>query len=121
MSKYLFNLLFIVLTNKIVANRNAIFASFFNLFIASIRFYVSIDGHIKVFTDNKAEPIIEAYDPFVLPVQYLSFASYQGSQNEYLYNCKSDKTTVDTSNDIKKQPVEGPTNDLSRISLDSKQ
>lgn len=80
---------------------------------------VAKNGHIKVFTDNKAEPIIEAFDPFVLPVQYLSFASYQGSPNEYLYNCNSDKTTIDTSNDIQKQPVAVPTNDLSRVSLDT--
>lgn len=72
-----------------------------------------------MFFDNKLEPVIEAYDPFVLPVQYLGFASYQSASNEYLYNCKSDKTNVDTSNEIKKQPVATPTNDLSLVSLDS--
>lgn len=62
--------------------------------------------------------MIEAFDPFVTEVQYLSFASYQGASNEYLYNCISDKTTIDTSNDIQKQPISTSTNDLSRVSLD---
>lgn len=62
--------------------------------------------------------MIEAFDPFVTEVQYLSFASYQGASNEYLYNCISDKSTIDTSNDIQKQPVATSTNDLSRVSLD---
>lgn len=75
-------------------------------------------GFIKVFGDNKPEPIIEAYDPFVLPVEYVSFASYQGANVEFLYNCISDKTTIDTSNDIKKQPVVPQTNDLSEVSLE---
>lgn len=102
------------------------------------------DGHIRIYTDNKLQPMIEAFDPFVSDVKYLryyedsaffdwiastnlhfsyshtSFATYQGASNEYLYNCVSDKTTVDTSNEIQKQPVAGPTNDLSRVSLDSK-
>lgn len=64
--------------------------------------------------------MLEAFDPFVSAVKYLSFATYQGASNEYLYNCVSDKTTIDTSNDIQKQPVETPTNDLSKVSLDSK-
>lgn len=62
---------------------------------------------------------MEAYDPFVLPVQYMSYASYQGAYVEFLYNCTSDPTTVDVNtNDIAKQPVETSTNDLSRIPLD---
>lgn len=72
-----------------------------------------------MYTENKSEPILEAYDPFVLPVQFMGFASYQGASVEFLFNCTSDKTTVDTSsNDIQKQPVETPINDLSRVPLD---
>lgn len=59
-----------------------------------------LGGHIKVYTDNKAKPLIEAYDPFVLPVKYVSFASYQGANVEFLYNCVSDKTTQETNNDV---------------------
>lgn len=73
-----------------------------------------------MFTDNKSEPIMEAYDPFVLPVQYISFASYQGASMEFLYNCTSDHTTADIStNDIPKQP-QLITNDLSQIPLDGR-
>lgn len=75
-------------------------------------------GHIKVYVDNKPEPIIVAYDPFVLPVEYMSFASYQGANVEFLYSCDSDKTTTDTSNDIQKQPVAIDTKDLSKVSLE---
>lgn len=110
----------------------------FTIFIISVCFFVYInhknyktsvffffhtnflDGHIKLYTDNKPEPMIEAFDPFVLSVQYVSFASYGGASNEFLYNCISDKSTIDTSNDIPKNPVEIPTNDLSQASLDSK-
>lgn len=70
-----------------------------------------------MYVDNKPEPLIEAFDPFVLPVQYVSFASYQGAAVEFLYNCVSDKTTTDTSNSIEKQPVAADENDLSRVSL----
>lgn len=76
------------------------------------------DGHIRVYTDNKPEPIIDVYDPFVLPVKYMSFSSFQGATNEYLYNCVSDKTTIDNSNDIPKQPVATSTNDLAKVPLD---
>lgn len=75
------------------------------------------DGHIRVHTDNKEKPILEAYDPFVLPVQYLSFASYQGASVEFLYNCVSDKTTADASKDIHPLPAV-TTNDISEIPLE---
>lgn len=88
-----------------------------------MRFYVYefiLDGHIRVFTNNELTPIMEAYDPFVLPVQYMSFASYQGASVEFLYNCTSDHTTADIStNDIPKQP-QSTSNDLSHIPLDGK-
>lgn len=77
------------------------------------------DGHIRVHTDNKAEPLIEAFDPFVLPVQYMSFASYQGASAEFLYNCVSDKTSLDLSKDVHKQP-EVTTNDLALVPVECK-
>jgi len=78
---------------------------------------VSKDGHIRVHFDNKAEPVIEAYDPFVLPVEYMSFASYQGASVEFLYNCASDTTALDLSKDLHKQP-EVTTNDLSLVPIE---
>lgn len=81
-----------------------------------ISFFLS-DGHIRVHTDNKAKPLLEAYDPFVLPVQYMSFASYQGATVEFLYNCVSDKTTADASQDVHPQP-DVTTNDISQIPIE---
>lgn len=49
-----------------------------------------------------------------------SFASFQSATNEYLYNCASDKTTIDNSNEIPKQPVATSTNDLAKVPLDGK-
>lgn len=69
-----------------------------------------------MYTDNKATPLISAFDPFVLPVKYLSFGSYQGAQVEYLYNCVSDKTTPET--DAKNEQVAEPSDELSKVSLD---
>lgn len=89
--------------------------SFFLFFLLKF----SPDGHIRVHTDNKAEPIIEAYDPFVLPVQYMSFASFQGASVEFLYNCASDKTSLDVSKDVHKQP-EVTTNDLALVPVEGK-
>lgn len=80
---------------------------------------LTTDGHIRVHADNKAEPIIEAYDPFVLPVEYMSFASYQGASVEFLYNCASDKTALNLSKDLHKQP-EVTTNDLSLVPIEGK-
>lgn len=60
------------------------------------------DGHIRVFTDDKDEPLITAFDPNPLEVKYLSFASHGGADVEYLYNCVSDKTSVLSGNAIPK-------------------
>ncbi|XP_031620433.1 uncharacterized protein LOC116338976 [Contarinia nasturtii] len=79
---------------------------------------ISNNGHIKVYIENKPEPVIEAFDPFVLPVKYISFASYQGASNEFLYNCISDKTTIDTSNQ-KPVAVTTTSTNLALVSLDT--
>lgn len=89
-----------------------------NWFAKSISTCFFQGGHINLYTDNKPTPFISAYDPFVLEVKYLSFASYQGASVEFLYNCVSDKTTPDTGNEIKKQPASEPSDELSAISLD---
>lgn len=49
----------------------------------------------------------------------MSFSSYQGASVEFAYNCVTDKTTVDASNDIHKQP-EITTNDISEFPLEGK-
>lgn len=49
----------------------------------------------------------------------MSFASYQGALVEFLYNCESDKTTLDLSKDLHKQP-EVTTHDLSLVPVESK-
>jgi len=50
------------------------------------------NGYINVYLNNKAEPFISAYDPDPVHVKYVSFASFQTSQVEFLYNCVSDKS-----------------------------
>jgi len=67
---------------------------------------VSKDGHINVFTDNNVEPLLSAYDPNPLPVKYISFASFEYANVEYLYNCVSDKSAVLSANSIPKKPAQ---------------
>lgn len=81
--------------------------------------HYSIDGHIRVYTDNKAKPIIDVFDPFTLQVKYISFASEQGASNEFLYNCVSDQTTLDQSEQAA-EPVSADPNNLSLVPLDRK-
>lgn len=50
------------------------------------------DGYINVYLNNKPEPFISGYDPSPVHVKYVSFASFQTSQVEFLYNCVSDKS-----------------------------
>lgn len=78
------------------------------------------DGHIRVYADNNAKPIIDVFDPFTLQVKYISFASEQGASNEFLYNCVSDKTTLETG-DAASEPVSADPNNLSLLPLDRKQ
>lgn len=78
--------------------------------------FFKLGGHIKVYADNKPKPLIEAYDPFVLPVKYVSFATYQGAKVEFLYNCVSDKTTQETNNDVPDSIT--ISDELSAVSLD---
>lgn len=79
---------------------------------------VANNGYLNVYLNNKPEPVISAYDPTPLQVKYVSFASYQFSQVEFLYNCVSDKSgnpaavrstsappTDDT--DLSKTPLDG--------------
>lgn len=49
----------------------------------------------------------------------MSFASYNGASMEFLYNCASDKTALDLSKDVHKQP-EVTTNDLSLVPIEGK-
>lgn len=88
------------------------------LIIKFSSFFFSLDGHINVLTDNKAEPLLSAYDPNPLPVKYISFASFEYANVEYLYNCVSDKTALVSAvpkkpahqvdpNDLQTVPVEG--------------
>lgn len=75
-------------------------------------------GHIRVFTDDKDEPLISAFDPNPLPVKYLSFASYQSASVEFLYNCASDKTSVLSGNAIRREPATEEWTSLSDAPLD---
>lgn len=77
------------------------------------------DGHIRVYADNHAKPIVDVFDPFTLDVKYISFASEHGASNEFLYNCVSDKTTLETG-DNAIEPVSVDPNNLSLLPLDRK-
>lgn len=76
-------------------------------------------GHIRVYVDNKAKPIVDVFDPFTLKAKYISFASEHGASNEFLYNCVSDKTTLDQSDETTK-PVPADPDNLSLLPLDRK-
>lgn len=75
------------------------------------------DGYINVYLNDKPEPFISAYDPSPVQVKYVSFASFQLSQVEFLYNCVSDKSgNVEAVQTTSPPPTDD--NDLSQAPLD---
>lgn len=79
---------------------------------------VANTGHINLYLNNKPEPVISAYDPNPLQVKYVSFASHQSSQVEFLYNCASDKSGNPATVRTTSAPPTDDT-DLSKATVDS--
>lgn len=45
-------------------------------------------GNIRLYTDKlKSQPVIAILEENPLPIQYISFASYESSENQFFYNC----------------------------------
>lgn len=47
-----------------------------------------LGGAIRLYSENlKSRPLIETFESNPLPIQYVSFASFENSENQFFYNC----------------------------------
>lgn len=76
-------------------------------------------GYINVYLNNKPEPYLSVFDPTPVSVKYVSFASFEFSPVEFLYNCVSDKSVIPEPVRTTSAP---PTDDadLSEAAIDGK-
>lgn len=45
-------------------------------------------GYLRLYTENlKSQPIISVLDENPLPIQFVSFASFENTEDQYFYNC----------------------------------
>ncbi|KAJ6636133.1 hypothetical protein Bhyg_14720 [Pseudolycoriella hygida] len=68
-------------------------------------FEIKNTGYINVYMDSQTEPIISAFDPEPLRVNYISFSSKEEEKTEYFYNCPS--TLSDVLTPIKENSTDG--------------
>lgn len=74
-------------------------------FILTMKYYfpnalfIFTGGNIRLYSENlKTTPIVSVFDETPLPIQYVSFASFETTENQFFYNCSH----IDTS--ISKKP-----------------
>lgn len=52
-------------------------------------------GLIRLFSDNlKTTPIVSVLEANPIPVQYVTFASFDDAENQFFYNCTHVNTAV---------------------------
>lgn len=69
-----------------------------NLILISILSCAFISGgSIRLYTEKlKTQPIISVLDDNPLPIQYISFASFESTDNQFFYNCSHIDTSIQT-------------------------
>lgn len=56
-----------------------------------------LGGAIRLYTEKlRTQPIITVLDDNPLPIQYISFASFESTENQFFYNCSHIDTSIQT-------------------------
>lgn len=66
-------------------------------FMCNIFFYfhLRLGGNIRLYTEKfKSQPIVAILEDNPLPIQYISFASFENSETQFFYNCSHIDTSV---------------------------
>lgn len=54
-----------------------------------------LGGSIRVYTEKlKSQPLIAILEENPLPIQYISFASFESSETQFFYNCSHIDTSI---------------------------
>lgn len=65
------------------------------VFSAWFFFFKFLGGSIRLYSEKyKTEPLAKTFDANLLPIQYVSFASFESNRNEFYYNCQHIDTLV---------------------------
>lgn len=58
-------------------------------------FHLRLGGNIRLYTEKfKSQPIVAILEDNPLPIQYISFASFENSETQFFYNCSHIDTSV---------------------------
>lgn len=74
-----------------------IYFFFFFLLFFLLSCAIILGGAIRLYTEKlRSQPIISVLDDNPLPIQYISFASFESTENQFFYNCSHIDTSIQT-------------------------